>query len=93
MDNHQADAVRQRLEALASEMQASFGDAVTVRRVGGHPDDADGLDVEMTPSTEGALALSWFDTGEYLRVETVGGPAGRWEMEPTDEDADYVEDT
>ncbi len=92
VDNHQGDAVRQRLQALVSEMQARFGNAVTVRRVGGHPDDADGLDVEMTPSTEGALALSWFDTGEYLQVKTGGGPAGRWEMERTDEDAAYLED-
>lgn len=92
VDNRQGDAVRQRLEALATEMRARFGGAVTVRRMGGHPDDGDGLDVGMRPSTEGALALSWFDTGEYLQVETGGGPAGRWEMERTDEDAAYLED-
>ena len=80
VDTGQVDPVTRRLEALAAEMQARFGDAVEVHRAGGPLPAVGGLSVDMTPRREGALALYWFDTGEELqsRLAVDWADGGNW---------------
>lgn len=92
VENAQGDVVRRRLEALASEMQERFGDAVEVHRSGGPLPATGGLFVEMTPPSDGPLAVWWFDDLDGLQLETGGGPGGRWELSRTEEGAGHLED-
>lgn len=92
MEDPQRDVVRQRLEALASELQERFGDAVELHRSGGPLPLTGGLFVEMRPPTDGPLAVWWFDDLDGLQVETDGGPGGRWELGRTEDDAAFLED-
>jgi hypothetical protein len=48
--------------------------------------------ITLVPRNERALAVTWFDTGDELQVETLGGEGGRWELPRDDANAAFVED-
>ncbi len=79
------DAIRQRLEALAEQMEQDLAGFAEVRRSEPHF-------VELTPRNERAVGVIWFDTGDELQVETVGERGGRWELGRTEADAAFVEE-
>lgn len=79
------DAVCQRLDRLAGDLAVAWPDDVEVHR-------GATLDVELRPRRAATLPLCWFDDGESLQVETLGGPGGRWELDRTEADAVFLED-
>jgi hypothetical protein len=67
-------------------MQRDLADAAEVRWEEPHS-------ITLIPRNERALAVSWFDTGDELQVETVGdGNGGRWELPRDDAHAEFLED-
>ncbi|HEU0102228.1 MAG TPA: hypothetical protein VFR07_07900 [Mycobacteriales bacterium] len=82
----QSDAVRQRLESLASEMQRELAGVADIERYEPHW-------VELQPRNERAIGVVWFDTGDELQIQTLGGGSGgRWELGRDENDAAFVED-
>ncbi len=58
------DAIQRRLEALATEMQHDLVDVAEVLWEKPHC-------ITLIPRNERAVAVSWFDTGAELQVETI----------------------
>ncbi len=79
------DAVRKRLDGFAADLAADLHGMVEV------DDDGETLSVVLTPRAANALAVTWFDDGRALQVETMGGPGDRWELARTPEAADFLE--
>lgn len=80
----QPDAIRRRLEALAREMQRDLADVAEVQWEEPHS-------ISLLPSNRRALPVLWFDTGDDLQVETIGGPGGRWELPRDEAHAEFLE--
>lgn len=79
------DALRQRLDRFADDLASHLPGMVEVERT-------DCLAVTLQPIRTEALPVTWFDDGDSLQVETLGGPGGRWELGRTDADAALLED-
>ncbi len=80
----QPDPIRRRLEALAKQVQRDLADVAEVRWEDPHW-------ITLIPRNERALAVTWFDTGDELQVETLGGEGGRWELPRDDASAEFLE--
>lgn len=61
------------MDALAAEMQRDLAEVAEVRWTEPHA-------VELVPKNERAVGVAWFDTGDELQIETLGGIGGRWEL-------------
>ncbi len=79
------DAVRQRLEALAEQMEREVGEFADINRREPHL-------VELVPHNQRAVGVLWFDPGDELQVETLGERGGRWELGREDADVAFVEE-
>lgn len=79
------DAIRQRLDALADELERNLAGVAEVRRSEPHF-------VEVTPRNHRAVGVIWFDTGDELQVETLGDRGGRWQLRRSEADAALVEE-
>jgi hypothetical protein len=85
LEGDRPDAVRRRLQALAEEMRRELSGVADIR--------AEGPVVELRPKNERAVGVVWFDTGEELQVQTLGGGSGgRWELGRDEADAAFVEE-
>ncbi|NHA67467.1 hypothetical protein [Phycicoccus flavus] len=82
------DAIEQRLEDLATDLEAQFGNAVRVQR----SESAIGKTWTLTPANDRALGAVWiaFHAGD-LQLESGRGPGGRWELSRTSDHASFIE--
>jgi hypothetical protein len=79
------DAIGHRLTQLAAELETRLGPAADLRR-----DELFHGCWWLTPTNPRSIGATWIDFGEALQVETLGGDGGRWELDRTDEDLDFI---
>lgn len=65
-------------------MERDLAEVAEVRRTDPHL-------VELAPRNERSVGVVWFDTGDELQVETLGDRGGRWELDRTEADAEFLE--
>lgn len=79
------DDVSRRLATLADELDRRLTHVAALRR-----DELFDGSWTLTPNKRQSVGVTWTDFGDAIQIETLGGDGGRWELERTDEDIDFI---
>lgn len=84
------DELGSRLETLADRLEADYAGLCEVQR---KTWDQHGIrSVWVTPTSSAATRTGWDDMGDQLQVYAGNGDGGRWELDRTGEDVNFVEE-
>ena len=82
------DAVTRRLWAFADQLEKELGPYAVVER-----DDSDWrAGASIRPIRSDACGIEWVEFGNEVVLSTAGGLGGRWELDRTAADLDFLED-
>ena len=85
------DELGARLESLADDIEAEYSQVCTVVRTSGQRQH-DIRNVWVTPTNPAATAVGWDDMGSQLQAYAGGGHGGRWELDRSPDDVDFIEE-